>query len=60
MKELTNEELVNIAGSTVIGTPSGLKAQKVQAELNKRLMDSIGVLKSTLNETVRLRISTAT
>ncbi len=50
MKDLANEELVNIAGSTVIGTPSGLKAKQAQAELNKRLMDSIGGLKNTIDE----------
>ncbi len=44
IQELTNEELVEIAGKTVIGTQSGLNAQYAQAELTRRLMRSIGTL----------------
>jgi len=44
---LTNEKLVELAGETVIGTTSGLKAQYAQAELIKRLMDSINGLNKT-------------
>lgn len=39
-----NEELVKQAGETVVGTPSGLKAQYAQAELTRRLMNSINNL----------------
>jgi len=41
---LSHEKLVELAGKTVIGTPSGLEAQHAQAELTKRLMDSINSL----------------
>ncbi len=34
--QLSDDELVKIAGSTVIGTPSGQKAQLAQAELLRR------------------------
>ena len=37
----TDEELVELAGSSIIGTPGGLKAQHAQAELTRRLMISI-------------------
>ena len=41
MKDLSNEDLVQIAGSRVIGTSGGVKAQQAQAELNKRLIESL-------------------
>jgi len=47
MTTKTNEELVRDAGETVIGTPSGLKAQHAQAELTKRLIISIDNLNKT-------------
>lgn len=37
----SDNTLVEIAGGTVLGTPSGLKAQHAQAELTRRLMVSI-------------------
>ena len=39
--KLSDEELVQIVGEKVIGTPSGLEAQHAQAELNRRLINSI-------------------
>jgi hypothetical protein len=45
--EESSKDLVRIAGETVIGTPSGLKAQHAQAELTKRLTDSINRLNSS-------------
>ena len=52
---LSNKKLVESAGKTVIGTPSGLEAQHAQAELTKRLMDSINSLnKSTSRYSDRL------
>lgn len=44
IQELTDEELVEIAGKTVIGTQSGLNAQYAQAELTRRLMKNIANL----------------
>jgi hypothetical protein len=38
---ISDVELVAFAGSTVIGTSSGLKAQHAQAELTRRLMETI-------------------
>lgn len=43
----SNEELVKSVGETVIGTPSGLKAQHAQAELTRRLIISIDDLNRT-------------
>lgn len=50
MDGISNEKLVELAGSTVIGTTSGLQAQKAQAELNKRLIESIDRLKNSLDK----------
>lgn len=44
IKNLTDVELVDIAGKSVIGTVSGLESQYAQAEINRRLMDSINNL----------------
>lgn len=35
------DQLVELAGDTVIGTPSGLGAQRAQAELNRRLIEAL-------------------
>lgn len=40
MNKLKIEEVVEAAGRTVVGTPSGLVSQQAQAELTKRLIDS--------------------
>jgi len=40
-QEMTDQELVDIAGSTVIGTPSGLKSQHAQAELLRRNTEAL-------------------
>lgn len=45
--QISDKELVELAGSTVVGTTSGLKAQHAQAELTRRLMDSIKSLDKT-------------
>ncbi|MFZ2414449.1 MAG: hypothetical protein WAW33_00350 [Minisyncoccia bacterium] len=45
--DLSNEELVELTGKAVIGTPSGLEVQHAQAELTKRLMMSINNLNSS-------------
>lgn len=47
ISKMKDEELVKLAGGTVIGTPSGLKAQHAQAELSKRLMNAITDLNAT-------------
>jgi hypothetical protein len=55
IEQKTNNELVAIIGGTVIGTPSGLNAQQAQAELNKRLINSMDNLnKSTTDYSRRL------
>lgn len=41
IKEITDEELVDEAGQTVIGTLGGLSAQRYQVEMMRRLKDSI-------------------
>lgn len=41
---------MQIAGAAVIGTPSGLHAQRAQAELNKRLIESTDSLKQSLDK----------
>lgn len=38
---MTVDQLVELAGSTVVGTPSGTKAQKAQAEINRRLIEAL-------------------
>ncbi len=49
MHHLSNEELVKMAGETVIGTTSGLKSQQAQAELSRRLIESNLELKKSLD-----------
>lgn len=39
--ERTDEQLVKDAGSVVVGTPSGLRAQEAQTEMMRRLKNSI-------------------
>lgn len=41
IKSVTDDELVQMSGSTTIGTGAGQKAQHAQAELMRRLMESI-------------------
>lgn len=50
MDKISNEQLVELAGTTVIGTPSGLKAQQAQAELDKRLIENMESLKNSLDQ----------
>lgn len=38
---MTVEQLVELAGGTVIGTPSGMSAQQAQAEINRRLIEAL-------------------
>lgn len=38
---MTVDQLVELAGETVVGTPSGLKSQKAQAEINRRLIEAL-------------------
>jgi len=40
-RDLTVDQLVELAGEAVIGTPSGLKSQKAQAEINRRLIEAL-------------------
>jgi cytochrome c-type biogenesis protein CcmH/NrfG len=40
-RDMTVDQLVELAGETVIGTPSGLKSQKAQAEINRRLIEAL-------------------
>lgn len=41
IKTISDEELVEISGSVTVGTPSGLKAQKAQAELMRRNTEAL-------------------
>lgn len=50
MGKLKIEEVVEAAGRTVIGTPSGLVSQQAQAELTKRLIDSNESLRKATEE----------
>jgi hypothetical protein len=56
IQKLTNEALVEMAGSTVIGTGSGLKAQHAQAELTRRLMNSLNNINSSNTKFSRIII----
>lgn len=47
--KFSDKELVEITGEKVIGTPSGLDAQCAQAELTRRLMESIKQLERSNN-----------
>ncbi len=53
MQNFSNEELVKIAGQTGVGTISGLKSQEAQAELNKRLIESLKNLSNKLDESAQ-------
>lgn len=44
------DQLVELAGETVIGTPSGLKSQKAQAEINRRLIEALNALKESTKQ----------
>lgn len=44
IEELSNKELVHEVGMRTIGTGAGVKSQEAQAELTKRLIDSINNL----------------
>lgn len=44
---MTVEELVELAGEMVIGTSSGLKSQKAQAEINRRLIEALNASKDS-------------
>ncbi|TAK57001.1 hypothetical protein EPO17_03160 [Patescibacteria group bacterium] len=46
-RQMTVDELVEHAGNTVIGTPSGLNAQKSQAEINRRLIEALNASKDS-------------
>ncbi len=50
MNTASNEELVKTVGAVVIGTPSGLKAQEAQAELNRRLIEKMEALVTSLDK----------
>ena len=48
LSKLTNKELVELIGGMTIGSPSIVKAQHIQAEIIRRLIESIDSLnKST-------------
>jgi cytochrome c-type biogenesis protein CcmH/NrfG len=40
-RNMTVDQLVKLTGETVIGTPSGLKSQQAQAEINRRLIEAL-------------------
>jgi hypothetical protein len=46
-RKMTVDQLVEHAGSTVIGTLSGLNAQKSQAEINRRLIEALNASKDS-------------
>lgn len=49
------DQLVELTGQTVIGTESGLKSQKAQAEINRRLIEALnGSQESTKQYSTRL------
>ncbi len=47
---MTVDELVELVGSTVIGTTSGLGAQKGQAEINHRLIEALNASKKSTDK----------
>jgi len=49
-RDMTVDQLVELAGETVIGTPSGLKSQKAQAEINRRLIEALNDSKESTKE----------
>jgi hypothetical protein len=44
---MTVDQLVEMAGGSVIGTGSGMKAQKAQAEINRRLIEALNSSKES-------------
>ncbi len=44
---MTLDQLVELAGETVIGTPSGLRSQKAQAEINRQLIEALNASKDS-------------
>lgn len=44
----SDEELINLSGTYVMGTPSGTKAQQSQAELNRRLKNKMEELNTSI------------
>jgi len=44
-RKMTVSQLVELAGGTIIGTPSGMKVQKAQAEINRRLIEALNASK---------------
>ena len=44
------DKLVELAGETVIGTLSGLKSQKAQAEINRRLIEALNASKESTKQ----------
>lgn len=46
-RQMTVDQLVELAGDSVIGTPSGLKSQKAQAEINRRLIEALNASKES-------------
>ena len=58
-REMTVDQLVELAGETVVGTSSGLKSQKAQAEINRRLIEALNTSqKSTEKYSKRLEYLT--
>ncbi len=56
---MTVDQLVELAGETVVGTSSGLKSQKAQAEINRRLIEALNTSqKSTEKYSKRLEYLT--
>jgi cytochrome c-type biogenesis protein CcmH/NrfG len=49
-RDMTVDQLVELAGETVIGTPSGLKSQKAQAEINRRLIEALNESRDSTNK----------
>jgi len=49
-RDMTVDQLVELAGETVIGTPSGLKSQKAQAEINRRLIEALNASQGSTKE----------
>lgn len=46
-RNMNIDQLVELAGGTVIGTPSGLGAQKAQAEIDRRLIEALNAYKES-------------
>lgn len=44
---MTVDQLVELTGEIVIGTSSGLKVQKAQAEINRRLIEALNASKES-------------